>query len=32
VGEGGLAESGRAIEEEVVERFCALLGGVDGYA
>jgi len=32
VGERGLAEAGRAVEEEVVERFVALLGGVDGDA
>jgi hypothetical protein len=32
VGEGGLAEAGRAVEEEVVERLAALFGGVDGDA
>jgi hypothetical protein len=32
VGEGGLSEAGRAVEEKVVERFVALLGGVDGDA
>jgi hypothetical protein len=32
VGECGLAEAGRAIEEEVIERLVALLGGVDGDA
>jgi hypothetical protein len=32
VGERGLAEAGRAVEEEVVERLAALLGGVDGDA
>jgi len=32
VGERGLAEAGRAVEEQVVERFAALLSGVDGDA
>ena len=32
VGERGLAEAGRAVEEQVVERLAALLGGVDGDA
>jgi hypothetical protein len=32
VGERGLAEPGRAVEEEVIERFVSLLGGVDGDA
>jgi hypothetical protein len=32
VSEGGLAKAGRAVEEQVVERFAALLGGVDGDA
>jgi hypothetical protein len=32
VREGRLAEARRAVEEEVVERFIALLGGVDGDA
>jgi hypothetical protein len=32
VGEGCLAEAGRAVEEEVVERLVAPLGGVDGDA
>src|SRR5439155_10346323 len=32
VGERGLAKAGRAIEEQVVERFVALLGGVYGDA
>jgi hypothetical protein len=32
VGEGGLAEAGRAVEEGVVEGFVAVLGGVDGDA
>jgi hypothetical protein len=32
VGEGGLAEAGRAVEEEMVERLAALFGGVDGDA
>ncbi len=30
--EGGLAEPGGAVEEEVVQRLVALLGGVDGDA
>jgi len=32
VGERGLAEAGRAVEEDVVERFFALGGGLDGDA
>jgi hypothetical protein len=32
VGERGLAETGRAVEEEVVERLVALFGGIDGDA
>jgi len=32
VGERRLAEAGRAVEEEVVEWFVALLGGIDGDA
>jgi hypothetical protein len=32
VGERGLAEAGRAVEEQVIERFGSPLGGVDGDA
>jgi len=32
VRERRLAKAGRAVEEQVVERFVALLGGVDGDA
>jgi hypothetical protein len=32
VGEGGLAEAGRAVEEQVVERLAALFGSVHGDA
>jgi hypothetical protein len=32
VRESGFAETRRAIEQQVVERFVALLGGVDGDA
>jgi hypothetical protein len=32
MGEGGLAEAGRAIEEDVVEGFFALEGGLNGDA
>ena len=31
-GEGGLAEAGRAVEEDVAERLLQLLAGVDGDA
>jgi hypothetical protein len=30
VSERGLAETGRAVEEQVVERLAAPLGGIDG--
>jgi hypothetical protein len=32
VGEGGLAEAGRAVEEEVVEGLAAAVGGLNGDA
>jgi len=32
VGKGGLAEAGRAVEEQVVERLAALFGSVYGDA